>query len=75
MYTDNIKATPNNVSYRGVDKFPNKILVWIAISEFGISAPVDRLSKSESIDQHFYLRKCLKKKLLPFIKNNIENKI
>ena len=24
IYTENIKATPNNVKYKGVDKFPNK---------------------------------------------------
>ena len=39
-------------------KEPNKILVWIAIFEFGINAVVARLAKSESIDQHVYLHEC-----------------
>ena len=40
-----------------IGKFPKKILVWLAISEFGISAPVVRYKNSKSIDQHVDLFK------------------
>ena len=30
---------PDNVRFKGEAKFPEKILVWIAISERGISKP------------------------------------
>ena len=56
-----------------IDKFLKNILVWIAISEFRISAPVVSLAKSESIDQHVYLRGMFKEQIASFYKKNIEN--
>ena len=49
-------------------KCPEKILVWIAISEHGISKPLFRKSTAVTIDGTIYLEECLKKNLLPFIK-------
>ena len=67
FYTDDIKSTPNNVKYKGKAKFPKKILVWIAISERGLSKPLIRFSDSCSINQFVYKDECLIKRLLPFI--------
>ena len=68
FYTDNARSCPNNVKYKGKNKFPKKILVWIAISEHGLSEPLIRFSTSCSINQYIYKDECLVKRLLPFIK-------
>ena len=68
FYTDNARSCPKNVKYKGKNKFPKKILVWIAISEHGLSEPLIRFSTSCSINQYIYKDECLVKRLLPFIK-------
>ena len=65
LYTDYIKRCPDSVRFKGVKKFPTKILVWVAISANGMSEPFIKLSKSESIKQHIYLDECLQKRLVP----------
>ena len=40
-----------------------------------MSSPVVRLEKSDSINQYVYLRECLQKKLLPFIKKNTKTSL
>ena len=67
FYTNNKETCPDDVKYKGVKKFPPKILVWVAISEHGMSKPLIMTSKSVSINQTVYLEKCLQKRLLPFI--------
>ena len=37
------------------DKCPDKVMVWIAISNCGISKPLFRLSKSEVVDSEIYI--------------------
>jgi hypothetical protein len=69
FYTGNIEECPDSVKYKGKSKYPKKILVWIAISERGISKPLIRSSKAVAINQNIYLKECLKKRLLPFINN------
>lgn len=67
-YYSNDKSTcPDNVRFAGKEKFPQKVMVWIAISDRGISEPLIRPSKSEAINSDIYIEECLKKKLLPFI--------
>ena len=39
FYTDNIEKCPNNVKIKGKEKYPKKMLVWLAISELGIPEP------------------------------------
>jgi hypothetical protein len=73
FYTDNIKTCPTNVKYKGKAKFPSKILVWIAISERGMSEPLIRFSGSCAINQFVYKDECLVKRLLPFIKKHHED--
>ena len=72
-YTNDIQKCPDDIRFVGKEKFPKKVLVWIAISEHGISRPVIRPSKSESIKSNLYINECLQKKLLPFIKKYHSN--
>lgn len=67
FYTDDITKCSDNVRFKAKEKFPHKILVWIAGSEKGLSEPLIKSSKSEAINQDVYRKECLEKKLLPFI--------
>jgi hypothetical protein len=58
---------PDDVRFRGQDKYPVKVLVWIAISEPGMSKPFIRLHKSAAINSKLYIKECLEERLLPFI--------
>ena len=73
FYTDDIKECPDDVKFKGKEKFPQKVLVWLAISEKGLSEPFIATSKSFSINQNTYLKKCLQERLLPFINNKFQN--
>jgi transposase len=67
FYTDDIESCPDDVRFKPKAKFPIKILVWIAISERGISQPFIVKSKSESINGEVYKNECLTTRLLRFI--------
>jgi hypothetical protein len=66
-YTMDKSTCPDSVRFAGKDKFPKKMLVWIAISDRGISKPLFRLSKSLAIKSDIYIDECLEQRLLPFI--------
>ena len=66
-YTMNKDTCPDNVRFKGQDKYPVKVLVWIAISERGMTKPFVRLHKSAAINRKLYIDECLEKRLLPFI--------
>ena len=75
FYTDNVDNCPNSVKYSRKSKFEKKVLVWIAVSQKGISSPFIRPS-GLAINQDVYLNDCIKKRLLPFIeKYHKEDKI
>ena len=65
FYTDNARSCPSNVKYKGKNKFPKKILVWIAISEHGLSEPSIRFSTSCSINHQ---RRMLSQKIVAVYK-------
>ena len=67
-YSNDKSICPDEVRFIGREKFPTKILVWIAISARGLSKPLIRPSKSEAINSEIYINECLKKRLLPFIR-------
>ena len=67
FYTDNKEDCPDDVKYKGEDKYKDHMLVWIAISARGISEPLIRPVKAPAKNQHIYLKECLSKRLLPFI--------
>ena len=66
FYTDDISQTPANVKYRKKAKFEPKLLVWLAISDKGMSRPYFAPS-GLAVNQKVYLEECIKKRLLPFI--------
>ena len=66
-YTADNSTVPADVKYKAEEKYPPKILVWIVISDRGISEPLFRPSKAAAIDQHVYRLECLEQRLLPFI--------
>ena len=66
-YTNNKKTCPESVRFIGKEKFPKKLLNWIAISDSGISEPLFRTSKAMAINSSIYINECLEKRLLPFI--------
>ena len=45
-------------------------MIWVAISNRGISKPLFRPSKSEAVDSDIYINECLEKRLLPFIREH-----
>jgi len=54
--------------FKGVTKFPKKFLVWQAIDESGnVSEPY---ISSGTMNQEVYLNECLKKRLLPFLRQH-----
>jgi hypothetical protein len=69
-YSRDKNSCPDEVRFKGVDKYPDKILVWIAISEDGVSEPLVRPNKAEAINADTYIKECLKKRLLPFIETH-----
>ena len=44
-----------------------KLLMWIAVSDPGMSEPFFRTFKAVTINTSIYINKCLEKRLLPFI--------
>ena len=69
-YTSDKKTCPDDVRFAGESKFPKKVLMWVAISERGMSKALIRESGSEAINKTIYIRECLEKRLLPFIKKH-----
>lgn len=67
FYTDDKAKCPDSVKYKGKEKYPKQLLVWIAISEKGISKPLIRCVDAPAINQDIYLNECLVKRLMPFI--------
>ncbi|XP_065643078.1 uncharacterized protein LOC136074667 [Hydra vulgaris] len=66
-YTNNKNTCPESVRFIGKEKFPKKLLMWIAISDRGMSEPLFRTSKAVAINSSIYINECLEKRLLPFI--------
>ena len=49
-YTNDKSSCPDSVRFAGKEKFSEKVLVWIAISNRGMSKPLFRRSKSVAIN-------------------------
>ena len=67
FYSDDRGECPDDVSYVGLDKFPKKLLVSIAISSKGVSEPLFRPTKSLTINSMIYINEFLERVLLRFI--------
>ena len=60
-YSSDKSKCPDKVRFAGKEKYPTKVLIWIAISARGISKPLIRPSKSEAINSDIYINECLAK--------------
>ena len=49
-YTNDKSKCPDSVRLAGKEKDPDKVMIWIAIFNRGISKPLFRPSKSEAVD-------------------------
>lgn len=72
FYTDNIEDVPNDVRYKKKAKFEDKVLVWCAISEAGISRAYVGRVRGEAVNADIYIRRCLPK-LVNFIQTHHVN--
>ncbi|CAF1365122.1 unnamed protein product [Rotaria sordida] len=66
FYTSDPSAAQPEVKFKRTQKFELKILVWIAISEKGISTPFFS-KQQQAVTQKTYLNECTKARLVPFI--------
>lgn len=66
FYTSDIEMTSAEVKYNPEEKFGDKMLVYLAMSENGMSEPYFVPSKC-AINKKIYLKKCIMEKLIPFI--------
>jgi len=66
-YSSDRRLTPTDVSYWEKAKFEEKILLWIVVSAKGIGQVYIAPSK-QAINQHVYLEKCIKNRLVPFLR-------
>lgn len=66
FYTRNVDETPDEVKYKTKTKFPEKVLVWCAISEAGVSRPYIGRVRGEAVTANLYCERCLPK-LVDFI--------
>lgn len=72
FYSSDPNSTPNDVKCKRVEKFPPKLLVWVALSPKGISQHFIA-SSGLAINQDVYIDKCLRCRLIPFIQEVHKN--
>ena len=54
-YSNDKSKCPDSVRFAKKDKYPNKVIVWVALSNRGISKPLFRPSKFEAVDSAIYI--------------------
>ena len=72
FYSSDKDSTPSDVKYKSKQKFEPKILVWLALSSKGISAPYIGTTKGLAVDANDYIEKCLPK-LIKFTNEHHSN--
>ena len=66
FYTNDSSKTPNHIKHRQKEKFPEKVMIWVAFSRRGISK-IWVAPKHSSMKAPTYIQECLKKRLFKFI--------
>ena len=66
-YTAHKSKLLGDVSFIKKNNYPKNKLMWLAISNRGMSVPYFRPSKSVAINTEIYINECLQPRLLPFI--------
>lgn len=72
FYTKDKSTTPPKVMYKFKHKFESKVMLYIAVSDKGISKPWFKPS-GLAINQEVYQRECLQKILIPFLRKHHSN--
>ena len=67
FYSSDVSKAPASIKYRSQIKFEKKVLVWLCISDKGMSEPYF-VPSGLAVNQQLYLAECIKKRLIPFIK-------
>ena len=57
---------PEEIRFCGQDKYPVKLMVWVAISEHGISEPFF-CPRKVSVNGEIYRSDCIEERLVPFL--------
>jgi hypothetical protein len=70
--TKNKDMAPNNVKYKSKAKFEPNILVWLVISQYGVSTPFISLRKRKPVDSDVYVKECMPQ-LKKFIQKHPNN--
>ena len=66
FYTMNVDTAPSTVKFKTKEKYPKRLLLWIAISKDGISKPYF-LPTGTAVNAQVYSEKCIRGKLLSFL--------
>jgi hypothetical protein len=66
-YSHESLEAPNNVKYKFVSEFPQKVMVWLTTSSRGISQPYVTRS-GNATNAKIYTKECINKRLVKFIK-------
>ncbi|CAF1461599.1 unnamed protein product [Rotaria magnacalcarata] len=61
FYAFGKEDVPDNVKFKSKEKYPKKVLVWLALSAKGISTPYIGSTKGPAITADIYVNKCLSK--------------
>ncbi|CAF3544917.1 unnamed protein product [Rotaria socialis] len=61
FYAFGKEDVPDNVKFKTKEKYPKKVLVWLALSAKGISTPYIGSTKGPAITADIYVNKCLSK--------------
>ena len=72
FYTKDKQKTPDHVKFAAQSKFPERLMVWIAVSEKGVSEPFYK-PRNCAIDANLYQNECIKKKLVQFLNRFHQN--
>lgn len=68
-YAKDTSTTPEEIRFTGHTKFPFKVGLWYAVSEYGVS-DYYIWNQGMAIDAQKYKIHCLQKRLIPYIKKN-----
>ena len=70
-YTNDISKCLDSVRFAEKEKYPDKVMVWVAISNRSISKPLFCPSKSETDNWGIFINECLEKRLISFTQTQI----
>jgi hypothetical protein len=65
-FTSDVASAPPHVKFRTERKYPVQLMLWLCVSEDGVSDPVF-LERPNSVNAEFYQQACLMRGLVPFI--------